>query len=426
MEASFLPKVQGQGGKQKEYGHSLLFDNAMADKVLRLNAYEDRLLLKRTEHIERQKQQSLEEHNFWKSQFLLRFSPVVKRQNELKRQFLSKVFDPEAITDRKLAIGERNRPLSSYPNVKSRTSTATLDGKTKPIVRRSMSAELRFPALQESMDDILNGYRTHKPKLKSVSPTKMRCRGNWNMESPRHGGESQNETFLPRTITPEKRTRFKEIHLSIVKAEENAEQLTDAFSSSCPKLSKGEAGKIFSPVSVWKSPDEHSTNVVAKDDDKSSEQEATITLRGTMQPIPVKNQRRKPTKPAKNSNEDSSGVSNNGNSTLFPKQPKMFPNDNKLPEELLKNLIHSLNSDETASNTSRFLARMLSNDEYDNLDKPSSLVPFQFENAAEVHLLSDVKKRQRYETQRLRIMRTFVLAYDSVWNERAKKISTAA
>ena len=425
MEASFLPKVQGQGGRQKEHGHSLLFDNAMADKVLRLNAYEDRLLLKRTEHIERQKQQSLEEHNFWKSQFLLRFSPVVKRQNELKRQFLSKVFDPEAITDRKLAIEERNRPLSSYPNVKSRTSTATLDGKTKPIVRRSMSAELRFPALQESMDDILNGYRTRKPKLKSVSPTKMRCRGNWNMESPRYGGDSQNETFFPQT-TPERRTRFKEIHLGIVKAEENAEQLTDAFSSSCPKLSKGEVGKIFSPVSVGKSPDEHSTDVVAKDDDKSSEQEATITLRGTKQPIPLKNQRRKPTKPAKNSNEDGSGVSNDGNSTVFPKQLKMFPNDNKLPEELLKNLIHSLNSDETASNTSRFLARMLSTDENDNLDKPSSLVPFQFENADEVHLLSDVKKRQRYEAQRLRIMRTFVLAYDSVWNERAKKISTAA
>lgn len=182
MEASFLPKVQGQGGKQKEHGHSLLFDNAMADKVLRLNAYEDRLLLKRTEHIERQKQQSLEEHNFWKSQFLLRFSPVVKRQNELKRRFLSNVFDPEAISDRRLAIGERNRPLSSYPNVKSRTSTAILDGKTKPIVRRSMSAELRFPALQESMDDILNGYRTRKPQLKSVSPTKMRFRGNWNMD----------------------------------------------------------------------------------------------------------------------------------------------------------------------------------------------------------------------------------------------------
>lgn len=238
--------------------------------------------------------------------------------------------------------------------------------------------------------------------------------GIW-IESPRHGGESQNETFLPQTITPEKRTRFKEIHLGIVKAEENAEQLTDAFSSSCPKLSKGEVGKDFSSASVGKSPDKHSTNVVAKDDDKSSEQEATITLRSTKQPIPLKTQRRKPTKPAKNSNEDGSGVANDGNSTLFPKQLKMFQNDNKLPEELLKNLIHSLNSDETASNTSRFLARMLSTDEYDNLDKPSSLVPFQFENAAEVHLLSDVKKRQRYEAQRLRIMRTFVLAYDSVW-----------
>ena len=423
MEASFLPKVQGQGGKQKEHGHSLLFDSAMADKVLRLNAYEDRLLSKRTEHIERQKQQSLEEHNFCKSQFLLRFSPVVKRQNELKRQFLSKVFDSEDISDKPVVT--RNRPLSSYPNMKSKTSTASLNEKAKPIVRRTMSAELRFPALQESMDDILNGYRTHKPQIKSVSPTKMRFRGNWVMESHKYDDQSRNETLLPKTITPEKKSRFKRVDFDIVKAVENTEQLTDTFTFGYPKLSNGDLAEIFSTGSVEKNPNRTPTKLVSDDDNTTTKQEATVTLKISEQAITWKNQGKKPIKSAKKSNEDSSGVENEGNSNSFPKQLKMFQND-KLPEELLKNLIHSLNNDATASKTARFLAKMLSTEGSDSLDNPSSVVPLQCENAAGIHLLSDVKKRQRYEAQRLRIMRTFVLAYDSVWNERAKKISAAA
>jgi hypothetical protein len=107
-------------------------------------------------------------------------------------------------------------------------------------------------------------------------------------------------------------------------------------------------------------------------------------------------------------NEDS-GVVNYDSCNFLPKQLRIFQNDNKLPEKLLKDLIHTLKSDTTASNTARFLAKMLNSDGNSNFsclnENPGSLVSLQF-NSNGINLLSEVKKRQRHEAQRLRIMRT--------------------
>jgi hypothetical protein len=431
MEASFLPKVQGQGGKQKEHSHSLLFDSAMTDKVLRQNAYEERLLLKRTEHIEKQKQQTLEEHNFCKSQFLLRFMPVVKRQSELRKELLSKVFDSENPSGEK-AIAERNRPLSSYPHVKSRTSTA--NEKVKPRHRRTVSAELRFPALQEDMDDILNGYRTTKPQPKSVSPTKMRFRGD--LESRRNTSQAgRHETSLPKKLTPERKIRSKGIDFGILKDRnvEDTDHLTNnTLTFDCPKMSKDKVTENFTTVSVDENSTKNSQNFVAEDNhDRTVQQETTITLESPEEEVAKKKPSKHSTKSVKILNEDS-GVVNDDSCmrNSFPRQLRIFQNDNKLPEKLLKDFIHTLKSDTTASNTARFLAKMLNSDGNSNFsclnENPGSLVSLQLGNSNGIHLLSDVKKRQRHEAQRLRIMRTIVLAYDTVWNERVKKISTAA
>ena len=108
-------------------------------------------------------------------------------------------------------------------------------------------------------------------------------------------------------------------------------------------------------------------------------------------------------------NEDT-GVVNDDSCNFLPKQLRIFQNDNKLPEKLLKDLIHTLKSDTTASNTARFLAKMLNSDGNSNFsclnENPGSLVSLQLGNSNGIHLLSDVKKRQRHEAQRLRIMRT--------------------
>jgi hypothetical protein len=411
MEASFLPKVQGQGGKQKEHSHSLLFDSAMTDKVLRQNAYEERLLLKRTEHIEKQKQQTLEEHNFCKSQFLLRFMPVVKRQSELRKELLSKVFDSENPSGEKV-IAERNRPLSSYPHVKSRTSTA--NEKVKPRHRRTVSAELGFPALQEDMDDILNGYRTTKPQPKSVSPTKMRFRGNWDLESRRNNSQARHETPLPKQLTPERKIKSKGLDFGISKDRkvEDADHLTNnALTFDCLKMSKGKVTENFTTdtVSVDENSTKNSQNFVAEDNrDRIVQQETIITLESPEEEVATKKPSKHSTKSVKILNEDS-GVVNYDSCNFLPKQLRIFQNDNKLPEKLLKDLIHTLKSDTTASNTARFLAKMLNSDGNSNFsclnENPGSLVSLQF-NSNGINLLSEVKKRQRHEAQRLRIMRT--------------------
>ncbi len=394
----------------------------MTDKVLRKNAYEERLLFKRTEHIEKQKQLTLEEHNFCKSRFLLRFLPIVKRQNELRDELLSKAFDSDDASGEKTIV-ERSRPVSSYPSAKSRNSAASKV--VKPRLRRTVSAELTFPALQENMDDILNGYRTSKTQPNSVSPTKMRFRGKWDLEPRKNDSPVQNETSLPKKISPERKTRSKGVGFRISEDEsvENTEHLPNTLTFDYPKISKGKAIERFATVSVNENSTENSLNFVAEDSDRIIQQE-TITEAAAEKPP-----RKHSTKSVKISNGDSGGV-NDDNSNSFAKQLKIIQNDNKLPEKLLKDLIHTLKSDTSASNTAHFLAKLLNRERDSNLscgkENPGSLVSLHLGNTNGFHLLSDVKKRQRHEAQRLRIMRTIVLAYDSVWNERLKKISTAA
>lgn len=416
MEASFLPKMEGQGGKQNEHGHSLLFDSAMKDRVLRLNAYEDRLLSKRTEHIEKQKQQTLEEHNFCKSQFLLRFSPVVKRQEELKKDLMARVFDQ---SDARFEMFvERNRPSSSYPTIKSRSSTAA-SGIAKPSFRRTVSAALRFPALQESMDDVLNGYRTVKPQPKSVSPTKMRLRGNWDRELQSNDTPARKETIKESSV-PKKKTS-KGVDFCVHLTDEEVED-TNRITLASPKISNGKPGvkECFAEAD-----DKNFTN--------SQLHFARPVEKGTI--ISSKSSKeiitdRMKTKSETKSKSGDSGVVTGDKSYSFLEQLKICQKENNIPERLIEDLIQALKSDTTTSSTARFLAKMLNTDGHkispsmnENL---GNLLSFRSDNDNGVHLLSDVKKRQRNETQRLRIMRTIVLAYDTVWNERVKKINSAA
>ena len=415
--------MQGKGGKQKEHGHSLLFDSAMSDKVLRQNAYEERLLLKRTEHIERQKQQTLEEHNFCKSRFLLRFLPVVKRQSELRKELLSKAFESFGPSSEKTIV-ERNRPLSSYTDVKSRNGSA--NEQIKPSLRRTVSAELRFPALQENMDDILNGYRTGKTQPKSVSPTKMRFRGKLDLEPKKNNSQARKEPCPAKKLTPRTKTRSKAVDfdISMDKSPENTERENDALSFHYPKISQSKETERAATVSVDENSSKHDIHFVTEADNDMNIEQETVT-EAAVKKLPSK----PPTKSVKILKRDN-GVVNDENSNSIAKQLKIFQNGTKLPEKLLKDLINTLRNDTTASSTAHFLAKMLNNDKNSSFsceqENHGSLVSLQLENTNGVHLLSDVKKRQRHEAQRLRIMRTIVLAYDSVWNERVKKISTAA
>ena len=422
MDASFFPRMQAQGGKQKEHGHSLLFDSAMSDKVLRLNAYEERVLLKRTEHIEKQKQQALEEHNFCKSRFLLRFLPVVKRQSELRKELLSKAFESFGPNSEKSSV-ERNRPLSSYTDVKSRNGSAYEQPGIKPIPRRTVSAELRFPALQEHMDDILNGYRTGKTQPKSVSPTKMRFRGKLDLELQKNNSQARREPCPAKRLTPRTKTRSKAVDfdISMDKSRENTERENNALCVLYPKISQSKETERVATVSVDENSSKHGVNFVNEaDNDMNIEQET-----GTEAAV-----KKLPSKASVKILKRDSGVASDENSNSFPTQLKIFQNGSKLPEKLLKDLINTLRNDTTASNTAHFLARMLNNDKNSSFpyeqENHGSLVSLQLESSNEFHLLSDVKKRQRHEAQRLRIMRTVVLAYDSVWHERVKRISTAA
>ena len=416
-----MPSMQGQG-KQKEHGHSLLFDSAMSDKVLRQNAYEERLLLKRTEHIEKLKQQTLEEHNFCKSRFLLRFLPILKRQSELRKELLSKAFESFGPSSEKTTV-ERNRPLSSYTDVKSRNGSE--NEHMKPSVRRTVSAELRFPALHENMDDILNGYRTGKAQPKSVSPTKMRFRGKLDLEPLKNNSQARKESCPAKRLMARTKTRSKAVDFDIStdKSPESTERENNALSLHYPKISQSKETELVTTVSVDENSSKHDVNFVTDvDKDMTIEQE-------TVAEAPVKKpQSKTSTKSVKILNRDS-GAASDENSNSFPKQLKIFQNGTKLPEKLLKDLINSLSNDTTASNTARFLARMLNNDKNSSFsfeqENHGRVVSLQLENANGVHLLSDFKKQQRHEAQRLRIMRTIVLAYDSVWNERVKKISTA-
>jgi hypothetical protein len=249
------------------------------------------------------------------------------------------------------------------------------------------------------MDDILNGYRSGEPQPKSVSPTKTRFREKWDLEPHKNDTQVQDESCLTKKFTSRKKTKSKVVD----------------FDMSMDK-------RVASPP-VYENSTEHE-NVVAEDKDTTIQEETTMGA--AAEKIPSKLSTGKSVKILK---RDSSFL-NEENSNSFPKQLKILQNDTKVPEKLLKDLIHTLNNDKTSSNTARFLAKMLNNDENSRFSREQqncgSLVSLQLGNTNEVNFLSNVKKRQRHEAQRLRIMRTIVLAYDSVWHERVKKISTAA
>ena len=410
MEAHFSSMIQRQGGKQKEKRHSLLFDGALTDRVLKQNAYEERLLLKRTEYIEKQKRQTLDEHDFYKSRFLLRFLPVVERQNELRKKLFSSVFDLQNSSGEK-EITERRRPLSSYPSVQSRISTANV--KTQPNRRRSVSAELRFPELHESMDDVLNGYRTQNPETKSVSPTKMRrFQRSWDRETHQNDGLTRNKALSPKERMAERNTKSKCVDFNLSKdgIVENTQHSNNTLNFDYSENSKTEVINNC----------ENFHENVAENNGKSTEHEALVTARSPTETATEKNCR-------KHSIMLEEGE--DGSNSLS-KQLKIFQNGRKVPERLIEDLIDSLKNDTTPSNTARFLAKALKSHGDGSFSgeqgTSSGSVSLQLANTSRIHVLSDVKKRQRCEAQRLRIMRTIVLAYDTVWNERVKKIKTVA
>ena len=78
----------------------------------------------------------------------------MERQNELRKNFLSSVFDSLNSSGEK-EIAEQRRPLSSYPSVQSRISTANV--KTQPNRWRSISAELTSIS-RETMDEASRQY----------------------------------------------------------------------------------------------------------------------------------------------------------------------------------------------------------------------------------------------------------------------------
>lgn len=413
MEANFFPKVRGLV-KQNQRGHSLLFDSSMTDKVIRQNAYEQRMLFKKTEQIDKQKQQCLEEHNFYKSQFLLRFMPVVERKNELRKEFLSKVFGGID-----MSLEEPLRPLSSFPNVKSRTSTEI--GKGRLSFRRIVSAQLTsFPEYSENLDDILNGYRSTKPQTKSVSPTKMRIRRNWNLESLTDDIHAGNKTLFTKKFTHEGLIRPNNIETAAI---------LDCDMNIVDERSKGKVTK--QAARFGKDCKKNFPEIASgrRDNCENIRQESLSSLNSSKETVSTKILNKGSTKTVRiSSGDDSMPKRERFRYNPITKQLKIFQNKNKLPESLVEELDHSLNSATNTSKTTRLLKRMLNIDEDNNFLSPSVCpgklrLPESGDISHGIHFLSDVKQRQRHETQRLRIMRTIVLAYDTVWNERIKKIS---
>ncbi|CAB4034434.1 Hypothetical predicted protein [Paramuricea clavata] len=236
------------------------------------------------------------------------------------------------------------------------------------------------------MDDILNGYRTTKPQPKSVSPTKMRFRGNWDLESRTNNSQARNETSLPNTLTPERKIRSKGIDFGILKDRnvEDTDHLTNnTLTKDCPKMSKGKVTENLTTDTV--SLEENSTKNSQNEDnhDRIVQQETIITLKSPEEAVTKKHPSKHSAKSVKILNEDS-GVVNDDSCNFFPKQLRIFQNENKLPEKLLKDLIHTLKSDTTASNTARFLAKMLNSDGNSNFsclnENPGSLVSLQLGN----------------------------------------------
>lgn len=159
METRYgLPKIGGFR-KIEQTEHSLFFDSALTDRVIRQNAFEQRILAQRIHVIEREKQHSLEKFNFYQNQFLIRHKPVLCRQKNLQEASLLK-----SLAGKTLPSKLKPQDLSSTYFRKSRTRSGT-DKKDK-AVRKILTQSSYRPVPQENMEDILNGYRTvSKPAM---------------------------------------------------------------------------------------------------------------------------------------------------------------------------------------------------------------------------------------------------------------------
>lgn len=341
METKYgLPKIGGFR-KIEQTEHSLFFDSALTDRVMRQNAFEQRILAQRIHVIEREKQHSLEKLNFSQNQFLIRHKPVLCRQKNLQESSSLKSFagktSPSELKSQDL--------LSTYVR-KSRTRSGT-DEKDK--VKKILTESSYRPVPQENMEDILNGYTTvSKPAAMSA--------------------ETSAKSPLVCAVMTRNRT----------KTDENCSSSLSNHSSEC-----------------------FSTETARHE--KHGFESANIYKISTTLPE-LKFSRNILTRCCTSYNPSPMGVK------------QIFDKENLVnvrgPRATLDNFFTSKRNNEIIIYSPN-----------NNSTNCENNISFKEDN--HVCFLSDAKIQQRQVAQHIRIMRTVVLAYDTIFSERVKKLCKA-
>ena len=338
-----MPKVVALG-KKKGTGHSLLFDSALADPVMRQNAYEERLLTRRTEVIEREKQQTLRKLDFYRNKFLMRNFSVIIHQKKLQQSSLSKSFKKTSLQDEKKPIKLR----SSSPYTWSRMNSEA----DKLAIRKTVSEPI-FPALQENMDDILNGYRTPRlPEQSGIASfkTSLEVKRNFQSSSKKVKDTESDEASWS----------------SVSKCSDSVNQTQrQKFNVDDCAVEEARIPKASSKVKFSK-------NILMRNCKHTNQLDRLEQLLGR----------------AKLSNVETSM----GNFVL---KDRAGEGVKGVKDDLNKGLEIHMESAE----------------------------PLRQGN--DMYILSDIKMRERQEAQRIRVMRTVLLAYDMILNERFQRISMA-
>lgn len=375
MQAGFLPLMQDA----KHKVHYLPIDSALNDKVQRKNAYEERLLVKRTEHIEKQRHQTLDEYDFRKSQFLSRFLPTVERLAVLRKDWLTATFDIEKNKNKQSCT----RSASNSPIASCGRDTKT-QLRTNHNLRRTLSCEeLKLPDL-ECIEDILNGYRSREQQTKSVSPMKRQFAFYWNMEN----NDIMCKQDMKTTLT--------------------------ANDSLQEKYSTNKIEQMSDPKSRYNSSPFSSTS---KNEDKFPNKINHLKNDKTTQNLLTSRTVDRNTVSCNVDDNEFTAMSN----TYEVRKKDVGRKQGALPENFINNFLSSLKNDATPSNASRFLVKMLKKTEEcttTGVINSDNYLTIQSHNSPETRLMSNVKKRQLLETQRVRILRSIILVYDTICKER--------